>query len=190
MRAQYFIANGRRIAVVAATRAEKNIHTPGAGENTPGVLRTYEPELFLQAIAQAKQKSDYVAAFVHWGTENSTVLETAQLEQGKQYIDAGADLVVGAHPHCLQGFGYYAGKPIAYSLGNFWFNTDTVDTGVLMVELSAQGKAEVHFIPCIQHGGRVELAEPGDAQRILAQLNDISQGAEFDPDGMCMPAHA
>ena len=63
-------------------------------------------------------------------TETTAVLETDSREQARQYIEAGADIVVGAHPHCLQGFAFEHGKHVAYSLGNFWFNMDTVGTGL------------------------------------------------------------
>lgn len=137
MRPQYFIVNGMKLAFVAATRAEKFIFTQEAGATQPGVLRTYEPDLFLQAVTEARKNSDFVAAYVHWGTENTAVLETAQREQARQYIEAGADIVVGAHPHCLQGFAFEHGKHVAYSLGNFWFNMDTVETGFLSVRITA-----------------------------------------------------
>ena len=78
MRPQYFIVNGMKLAFVAATRAEKFIFTQEAGATQPGVLRTYEPDLFLQAVTEARKNSDFVAAYVHWGTENTAVLETAQ----------------------------------------------------------------------------------------------------------------
>ena len=87
----------------------------------------------MQTIKEAKENADYVIAFVHWGTEYSYELEEVQLSTGKEYLDAGADIVIGAHPHCLQGIEYYNGKPIIYSLGNFWFNDKTLDTILLNI---------------------------------------------------------
>ncbi|RHU96867.1 CapA family protein [Clostridium sp. OM07-9AC] len=113
----YFQSKGKTIAVIAATRAEKYILTPAAGKHSPGVFRTYDDTQYVRAIRRAKKKADVVIAFVHWGTEYSTKLESAQTSQAKDYINAGADVVVGAHTHCLQGVGYYKGKPIFYSLG-------------------------------------------------------------------------
>ena len=57
------------------------------------MLRTYEPDLFLQAVTEARENSDFVAAYVHWGTENTAVLETAQREQARQYIEAARTLL-------------------------------------------------------------------------------------------------
>ena len=147
------------------------------------MLRTYEPNLFLQAVTEARKNSDFVAAYVHWGTENTAVLETAQREQARQYIEAGADIVVGAHPHCLQGFAFEHGKHVAYSLGNFWFNMDTVETGFLSVRITAPGEYSVQFEPCIQHGGRTALMEDAEGAALLQYLRALSPGVRIYADG-------
>ena len=101
------------------------------------------------------------------------MLETAQREQARQYIEAGADIVVGAHPHCLQGFAFEHGKHVAYSLGNFWFNMDTVETGFLSVRIAAPGEYSVQFEPCIQHGGRTALMEDAEGAALLQYLRAL-----------------
>lgn len=185
---QYYIVNGRKIAYVAATRAEKNIMTPAAGDKQEGVLRTYDPEQFLQVIAEAKENSDFVVAYVHWGTENSTKLEAAQRTQGKQYIDAGADVVVGAHPHCLQGVEFYRGKPIVYSLGNFWFNDVPTDTALLKVILDEEGTVTTQLLPCYQAAGRTDMVtDPVRRNRLFSFLESISIGAKMDETGVIRP---
>ena len=60
-------------------------------------------------IKEADANADFVIAVVHWGTEYSYDLEEVQLTTGKEYLDAGADVVIGAHSHCLQGMEYYEG---------------------------------------------------------------------------------
>ena len=94
----------------------------------------------LQKVQETKEKADFVIAYIHWGTEYSETLETAQTEGARELIDAGADVVLGAHPHCLQGMEYYNGKPILYSLGNYWFNEKTLDT--ILAELHFYGNDE------------------------------------------------
>lgn len=184
MQAQYFIAGGMKIAYVAASRAEKYILTPEATETTPGVLRTYDPALFLQAVQVAKQNADVVIAYPHWGTENTHVLEKVQVELGEQLVDAGADIVVGAHPHCLQGISFYNGKPIAYSLGNFWFNTSTGDTALLEITIEAPGQYTTRVVPCLQRGGKTTmLTEEQDRSRVFTHLQTISTGITIGPDG-------
>ena len=106
----YFEVQGKTIAYVAASRAEKYRMTPQATEDAPGILLCYDTKLFLKAIEEAKKNADYVIAFVHWGTEYSYELEKVQRVTGKEYLDAGADIVIGAHSHCLQGIEYYEGN--------------------------------------------------------------------------------
>ena len=70
----YFIANGRKIAIVAATQIERfESFTKEAEENTPGVLKTLEPDKFVRVIREAKKNSDYVIAYPHWGTRRDKV---------------------------------------------------------------------------------------------------------------------
>ncbi len=132
----YFEIDGKTIAYVAASRAEKYKMTPQATEDSAGILRCYDPALFIEVIKEADANADFVIANVHWGTEYSTVLEEAQLTTGKQYIDAGADVIIGSHSHCLQGMEYYNGKPIIYSLGNYWFNSKTLDSMLIQLHFS------------------------------------------------------
>lgn len=149
----YTEIEGHTVAVVSATRAEKYILTPEAGEETPGVFRCYDMTKVLQKVREAKERADIVIAYIHWGTEYSENLETAQTEGARALVDAGADVVFGAHPHCLQGMEFYEGKPILYSLGNYWFNEKTLDT--VLVKLHFYGNdeeqhTEVQLLPARQ----------------------------------------
>lgn len=132
----YFDLDGFTVAYVAASRAEKFKMTPQATETKAGILRCYDNTLFLEEIEEAAAHADYVIALPHWGTEYSTVLEEAQTQGAKAYIDAGADAVIGAHSHCLQGLELYEDKPVVYSLGNFWFNEKTLDTMMVVLHVT------------------------------------------------------
>ena len=148
----YYLVDGRKIAFVSATRAEKNIMTPEAGEASPGVFRCYDPARLLEVFAEAKACSDYVVLFVHWGTEHTDVLETVQKTTSHAYIDAGADLIIGTHAHQLQGIEFYNGKAIFYNLGNFWFDDYEIETGLVKFELMADGEERFYFLPGMQEG--------------------------------------
>lgn len=190
MTPRYFTADGLTIGYVACTRAEKYILTPEAGEDSPGVLRCYDPELAVQVIEEADSRCDYLVVYVHWGTEYSTQLEQAQTDLATLFAEAGADLVVGSHPHILQGAGWRGDVPVLYSLGNFWFNMETVDTALLTVTLTGPGaeNATVRLIPCVQTGGRTSvLTDEGEKERILDHLNAISESGWFDADGVLHP---
>ncbi len=98
------------------------------------------------------------------------------MELGRVFIDAGADVIIGGHTHCLQGFDYYKGKPIIYSLGNFWFNGRTIDTGLSQVVIHTDSREiEFRFLPCTQRNCFTSLAEePEEKQRILEYMQRIS----------------
>lgn len=188
--AQYFTANGITFAYVAATRAEKNIMTPQATADSPGVLYCYDPEETLAAIREAKANADFVIAYLHWGTEESDTLENAQIDLASQCADAGADLIVGAHPHVLQGAGWRGDTPVFYSLGNFWFNMDVDNTALLVVTVRAPGDFTCQVLPCQQQGGVTELlTDPIDVQWVLTTMNQaMEDGAALDESGILQHA--
>lgn len=183
----YYIIEGRKIAYVAATRAEKNIKTPEATASEPGVLRCYDPTAFIAVIREAKQNADIVIANLHWGTEDSHWLEDVQPETAYQYIDAGADLIVGSHAHCLQGIEFYKGVPIIYNLGNFWFSEYDVDTGLLGVTINDDSSMELVFYPATQRGCRTTyVGGEEEGARILTCLQEYCYGlnARIDENGI------
>lgn len=183
----YYEIDGKTIAFVGASRAEKYKLTPQAKEDAPGILRCYDTELFLEVIKEADANADFVIAVVHWGTEYSTKLEDVQLTTGKEYLDAGADAIIGGHSHCLQGMEYYDGKPIVYSLGNFWFNRKTLDSMLVQLHFSGNdegGNLEVTVIPAIQSGAKTQIVTDSEAERIFEHLEDISINIEIDENGI------
>lgn len=184
----YVTVDGKIVAFVAASRAEKYKMTPQATETEPGILRCYDTELFLESIRTARQNADFVIAVVHWGTEYSYELEDVQQSTGKEYIDAGADAVIGAHSHCLQGMEFYKGKPIIYSLGNYWFNGKTLDTMLLnlhFTENEAEQEVEVSILPAVQSGYCTRYAKNLEEQeRIYSFLEEISINVEIDVQGV------
>ena len=189
MEPYYFMQAGVTIAVVNATRAEKYVMTPAATASSSGVLYCYDTTLFEQVIAEAAEKADFVICCVHWGTEYSYELESVQQETARLYIDAGADVIVGTHSHCLQGIEYYNGKPIFYSLGNFWFNAKTLETGLLVLNISGNTPSNptlsCTFIPAIQEGCVTRYAESAtDREAVFGLLNEISVNAQVDSNGI------
>lgn len=133
----YIELQGKTVAVVSATRAEKYILTPEAKEDSPGVFRCYDTKRLLEVVKEADERADFVIAYIRWGTEYSEELEEAQTEGARALAEAGADVVLGAHPHCLQGMEFCGDVPVLYSLGNYWFNEKTLDT--VLVKLHFYG---------------------------------------------------
>ncbi|MBR6451661.1 MAG: CapA family protein [Lachnospiraceae bacterium] len=201
----YVKVNGRTIAFVAATQIERtpNPDTKEATETEPGVLRTLDPTKFLTVIDEAEHNADFTIVYVHWGSENTDLVEESQRELAQKYVNAGADLIIGDHSHCLQGIDYVGGVPIFYSLGNFWFNSKRVDTCIVSVtidttraeadpESETEGPAfadalpieSIRFIPCVQQSCHTRLADEADAERILNYLQGISNHALVGSDGL------
>jgi poly-gamma-glutamate synthesis protein (capsule biosynthesis protein) len=91
-----------------------------AGAASAGIAWSEDEQLVLD-IQQARQryKADLVIPFMHWGWENEHHSNQRQQHLAKKMIDAGADAVIGGHPHVLQETSTYKGKPIIYSIGNF-----------------------------------------------------------------------
>ena len=104
-----------------------------------------------------EQNVDLILACPHWGVECAYYPNDYQKGLGRKCIDWGADLVVGCHPHVLQGFEKYNGKYIIYSLGNFSFgaNRNPGDKDTMIVQATfpiADGvvsdDAQLKVIPC------------------------------------------
>lgn len=103
----------------------------------------------VEDVQKLRKKADYVVVNFHWGVERAEHPEDWQVTLAHRVIDAGADLIIGHHPHILQGVERYRGKYIAYSLGNFVFggNTQhTYNTAVLKVTVTGEGPV-VELVP-------------------------------------------
>jgi len=125
----------------------------------------------IDGVRQYSNDRTVVVVNLHWGTEGSTAPERWQRDAAHQLIDAGADLIVGHHPHAMHGVEIYNGKYIAYSLGNFAFggnrSVNYPETVILRARLDVteSGKAEVSGIsvlPCFttSSGGRLNNYQP------------------------------
>jgi poly-gamma-glutamate synthesis protein (capsule biosynthesis protein) len=181
----YYIINNMKIAFVSATQIEKsdNPDTKGATDTSAGVFRCWNGENLLETIQQAKENSDYVIVYLHWGTENAADIDWAQEKQASEVAAAGADLIIGDHPHCLQPIDVINDTPVIYSLGNFWFNSKTVDTCLVKVTLNEEGMQTLQFIPCLQSGCKTTLLDGSEKERVLSYMKSISAGVQIDENG-------
>ena len=130
-----------------------------------GFFGIYELDDHLERIPQVKSDiarlkedgAEIIVAVFHWSNELVTVPDENQVTLAHLAIDEGADVVVGHHPHIIQGIGGYKGKTIAYSLGNFCFGGNTnpteMDTIIFQQKFTVNGKHEIvdasyEVIPC------------------------------------------
>ncbi len=182
----YFIVNDIKIALVSATQIERldNPDTKGATADSAGTFRCWNNDRIYDVIKDAAAQSDYVVAYIHWGTENEEIPDWAQDKMAPKLAEAGADLIIGDHPHILQKIGYIGSTPIIYSLGNYWFNSKTLDTGLLEVTLDTEGHTNtVRFIPAIQSGCRTVVVNGAEAERVLDHMRELSGGVTIDSEG-------
>ena len=93
-----------------------------AGPDTPGVAWSDDRDVVADISAARAAGADLVVPFMHWGWEGEPNPSRRQRRLARKMIDAGADLVVGGHPHITQGTEVYRGRLIVYSLGNFVFD--------------------------------------------------------------------
>ena len=89
----------------------------------PGI-QNLDPNTFAGIIARAKVEGEVLIVTFHWGNEYQATPSDRQIQFAHQAIDAGSDLVIGAHPHWVQTKEVYRGKTIYYSLGNFVFDQE------------------------------------------------------------------
>lgn len=149
----------------------------------PGMLSTYDPAVLLEEIRKAKEICDLVVVYVHWGIEREAYPKDYQRQLGRQYLDAGADLVIGSHPHVLQGIEYYDGKPIVYSLGNFVFGSSIPRTVLLKAGWDGE-EMSLSIVPATSSGGYTrELTDPAEAQALFQYVESISEGIRIDGEG-------
>ncbi len=147
-----------------------------------------------------EEGADLVLACCHWGIEREYYPEDYQKSLGKKCIDWGYDLVIGHHPHVLQGIEEYQGRFIVYSLGNFCFgaNRNPPDKDCMIfqqtftfVDGEKKEDREIRVIPCLVSSvsGRNDYkptpAEGSEADRILDKINEYSRdmGVVLDMDG-------
>lgn len=185
----YLMTKDMKIALIGATQIER-LDTPdtkGATETAPGVFRCWNPERLYETVKQAKQESDFVIVYIHWGTEGTTELDWAQKEQAKGLAAAGADLIVGNHSHCLQEIGYVDGVPVIYSLGNYWFNSKPLDTCLLKATITPEGLQSLQFLPARQENCYTKLLTGTEAGRVIHYMNGLSKTAQIGMDGYVNP---
>lgn len=131
-------------------------------------------------VAAARGKADYVIVSFHWGREASTTVQAYQRDTAHRAIDAGADVVIGHHPHVLQGVERYRRGIIFYSLGNFAFaSTSTIADVFALVRLRLTGR---------QRQGRTAAGRAAPAGQVPA--TPVERGAGSRRDQQDQPAVA
>ncbi|MDR1589989.1 MAG: CapA family protein [Oscillospiraceae bacterium] len=187
-------SEGVRIAFFAANQILTYANW-AAGTDKPGQLIAREAKnlgALGDAMAQVRDECDYIVVYMHWGIELDALPYERQTEVAHALIDAGADVVIGAHPHVIQSFEYYNSKPIIYSIGNFLFNSLHPDTAVVFLRFdAAEPSVTVEVMPARTEGTLTRAIDDSDGRRRLFDYwESISPGVLFDDDGIMSPATA
>lgn len=158
-------------------------------------------QLLAEGIEKLRQEDvDLILACCHWGIEKDNYPTENQQYLGRKCIDFGADLVIGHHPHVLQGIEEYNGKFIIYSLANFCFgaNRNPVDKDTMIFQQTftfvdgvKQEDRQIQIIPCSVSSARDRNnfqptpAQGEEAARIIQRINGYSAGygVVFAQDG-------
>ena len=183
-----FEKNGQRVALIGATRVIPKADW-AATKGHPGMLSSYEVsvEPLLAQIAECHASGDRVVVLIHWGIERDETPQEYQRALARRYIDAGADLVIGSHPHVLQGIEYYKGKPIFYSLGNFVFGSSIPKTMLVQAAFTGDGLS-LQLIPGTSSGGYTSMLTDAESKTQFYQyLEGISFGVSVGEDGIVSP---
>lgn len=119
-----------------------------AGKDRPGTTPGYE-KLMTADITSARSQADYVIVSFHWGKEATGTVQAYQRAAAHQAIEAGADVIIGHHPHVLQGIERYRSGIIFYSLGNFTFasKSTTADVSAIVRLKLTDERREAEILP-------------------------------------------
>lgn len=146
-----------------------------AGKTSPGVLPA-NPNYIFEVIQQAKANADLVLVNAHWGQEYDVEPSLRQQGLAKAMVDAGADIIVGHHPHVLQSVDVYKGSVIFYSLGNFVFDqgwSSTKNTALVQYHLNQKGQVKIDIIPMFIKEGTPR--QTTSAWRMKRIYNDLTK---------------
>jgi poly-gamma-glutamate synthesis protein (capsule biosynthesis protein) len=153
----------------------------------PGIL-PLDPELVIEDISRAKDRGDFVVVSPHWGIEDQPHVQKRLVTLAHSFVDAGADAIIGHHPHVPHGIEIYHDRPILYSLGNFVFGqyetgwSDNYLAELVIKDMRIRG---IILYPISGRGedlGQPKLLTGALAQSLLTDLREKSAlfGTQID----------
>jgi poly-gamma-glutamate synthesis protein (capsule biosynthesis protein) len=164
---------GQRIAYFGYYDADFHAATEGSAGTNP----RYNDQVAAD-IKAIRDQVDWVVVNYHWGVELAEYPGDWQIDLARFTIDQGADVVIGHHPHTLQGAEIYKGRPIVYSLGNFIFGGNSrtdYDTAVLKVALNSNRQMRVEFLPVEITQYQAKVISTKKAEDIMKRVGQLSQ---------------
>jgi len=170
----YSQVNGMKFAFLAYndTDVVPAEYEAGPGHSGTAFMRSHK---MTESVKEAEQKADFVVVSMHSGTEYTNKPNDSQISFAHEAIDAGADLVIGHHPHVIQTTEKYKGKYIFYSLGNFVFDQmwsrETREGLLIKVYFTKKEIYKISFLPVFMENlAQPRMVKYDKAQEILARL--------------------
>ncbi len=173
---------GIRLAFLGCVRSEER-RVGFADEDNSGVA-PLDIENLCEIISDVGKDVDHVIVSPHWGRERFRFPSPEQIRHARAFVDAGASMVLGHHPHVLQGMEIYHGAPVVYSLGNFIANNVYWQDGDMMVwnrfertscifvaDFDADALYGIQQIPTFDDGEMVRIESSGWGKRCLSRAN-------------------
>jgi poly-gamma-glutamate capsule biosynthesis protein CapA/YwtB (metallophosphatase superfamily) len=173
----YLTADGRKVAIVACQAIVDwiNAGTSSAGTNP------CKAKVTVPLIQEARQKADVVIVFAHWGHEFFRQPYDKQPPLAQKWIEAGADIVMGSHPHLYGGLQDIEGKPVIYSMGNFIFDqywsTATMESALTEITFQGDHVVQIRLHPfVILDQAQPNLLNPAtdDGKALLGQVKQVA----------------
>lgn len=177
-RAAILTVRGKRVAFLGYSLTQPTEFF--AGKDRPGTAPGFEKH-FVRDIAEARTRADYVIVSFHWGTEGRSGVQEYQRSAARAAITAGADVIIGHHPHVLRGIERYGRGIVFYSLGNFAFASKgrTADAGAMVRLRFAENRREAEIMPMDTLYRRVgfqpRLLSGERAGMVIGRLNQLSK---------------
>jgi poly-gamma-glutamate capsule biosynthesis protein CapA/YwtB (metallophosphatase superfamily) len=175
---------GQKVAFIAASEMADlffsySYPVPSRATEEKAGVAPLEKEWLLEAIGRARPRADLIVVSLHWGVEDSSQVTGSQRALARELIDHGADLILGHHPHVLQGLEFYKDKLIVYSLANTIFdqNDETNKEGMLLtLQFTGSELKRVWALPTyIYEKGQGALAGEEKGERIRSRLIELSE---------------
>lgn len=167
-------SGGQKIAFIAGSQAEFGVFK--TEKDAAGYAWINHPQVD-KLIKQTKKEADLVYVLPHAGLENIPYPLPEWRSRYREMIDAGADCIIGGHPHIVQGYEIYNGKHIFYSLGNFFFDMksaypDEANRGLIVVS-NTNDISDFKVIPFMVEGNTVNADTSENRKGILKERSEI-----------------
>ncbi|MDY0164343.1 CapA family protein [Desulfobotulus sp.] len=168
---------------VAIFSIDTTQHRFAAGHSSPGTAwlpmnnPAYSHDMLRPRIEKARETADIVFVAVHWGDNHASEPDANEIRFGHTLIDAGADAVLGASAHRLQGMEVYRNRPIIHDAGDLLFDSvrsNLADSGLFELEACHHGVLAVHFIPVGTGFGFSECLHGQEAFRVSSHMQELS----------------